>query len=223
MGRFINVDDPAVLTATPMELTDKNLYSYCDNNPVTRADYSGAFWNLVVGAAVGAVAGVVGQVISDVVTSVLNGEVTISNWQTYTGAVVGGAAGGVVLATTGNMNAANTVTGAVTTGVGQSLEKLTISNYNKSWAEIGANTIVDGAVSYRLGKIPGIKSVTAGRNSWSAIYKSGLTKLRNGTVDRISIKVVAKGLGSSVVGGFALDGYYGVKQYAYDRVKSLLA
>lgn len=35
----------------------------------------------------------------DVATSVLNGEVTISNWQTYTGAAVGGAVGGVVLAT----------------------------------------------------------------------------------------------------------------------------
>ena len=44
--------------------------------------------------------------ISDIVTSVINGEVTISNWQTYIGAAVGGAAGGVVLAITGNMNAA---------------------------------------------------------------------------------------------------------------------
>ncbi len=222
VGRFITVDDPAVLTATPTELTDKNLYAYCDNNPVTRADYGGKFWNVVIGAVVGAVAGIVGQVISDVVTSVLNGEVTISNWQTYTGAAVGGVAGGVVLATTGNMNAANAVTGAVTTGVGQSLEKLTISNYNKSWAEIGANAVVDGAASFGLGKIPGIKGATAGRNSWSAVYKSGLTKLRNETSARMSVKVVAKGLGSSIVGGFALDGYYGVKQHAYDRVKYLL-
>lgn len=39
----------------------------------------------------------------------------------------------------------------------------------------------------------------------------------------MSAKVVAKGLGSNIVGGFALDVYYGVKQHAYDRVKSLLA
>ena len=172
---------------------------------------------------VGAVAGFVGQVISDAVTSALNGEVTISNWQTYTGAVVGGAAGGVVLATTGNMNAANAVTGAVTTGVGQLLEKLTISNYNKSWAEICANTVVDGAVSYGIGKLPGIKGATSGRNSWSAVYKSGLTKLRNRTASTMSPKVIAKGLRSSIVGGFALDGYYGVKQHAYDRVKNVLS
>ena len=42
-----------------------------------------------------------------------------------------------------------------------------------------------------------------------------------GTAARMSAKVVAKGLGSSIVGGFALDGYYGVKQHAYDRIKSL--
>ncbi len=161
--------------------------------------------------------------ISDIVTSVINGEVTISNWQTYIGAAVGGAAGGVVLAITGNMNAANAVTAFVTTGVGQSLEKLTIRDGNKSWAEIGVNAVADGAISYGLGKIPGIKGATAGRNSWSAVYKSGLTKLRNGTATRMSAKVLAKGLGSSIVGGFALDGYYGVKQHAYDRIKSLLA
>lgn len=55
--------------------------------------------------------------------SVLSGKVTVSNWQTYTGATLGGAAGGIVLATTGNMNAANAVTAAATTGIGQVLEK----------------------------------------------------------------------------------------------------
>ena len=157
------------------------------------------------------------------VTSALNFEVTISNWQTYVGAAVGGAAGGVVIAATANISAANAVVGAVTTAVGQSLEKLTISDYDKSWMEIGSNAVVDGTVSYGLGKIPGIKGATAGRNSWSAVYKSGLTKLRHGTAAKMSAKVVTKGVGSNVVGGFALDGYYGLKQYAYDKLKNPLA
>ena len=55
------------------------------------------------------------------------------------------------------------------------------------------------------------------------MYKSGLTKLRNGTAARMSAKVVAKGLKSNIVGGFWLDGYYGLKQHAYDRVKNLFA
>ena len=130
IGRFINADTTDVLMASPMALTDKNLFAYCDNNPVCREDKTGTIWNWVIGAGVGAVAGLVGQVISDAVTSALTGELVISNWQTYTGAIVGGAAGGVVLATTGNIAAANAVTGFVTTGVSQSLEKATIISTN---------------------------------------------------------------------------------------------
>ncbi len=42
--RFINADSTDVLTATPMGLTDKNLFAYCDNNPVMRYDDGGEFW-----------------------------------------------------------------------------------------------------------------------------------------------------------------------------------
>ena len=221
-GRFLSADNTDVLSDSPMSSTNKNLYSYCDNNPIVRADNSGELWNLIIGAAVGAVAGFVGQVVSDIVTSVISGEVTISNWQTYTGAVVGGAVGGAILGGTGNVALANAATGAITTGVGQSLEKLTIKDYDKSWAEIGFNTVADGAISIGLGKLPGVNKITKGRNSHSAVYKSGLTKLRNGTASRMSLKVIGKGLSSSIVGGYALDGYYGLKQHAYDRIKILM-
>ena len=45
IGRFISPDHPAVITATPASLTDKNLYAYCDNNPVMRVDGGGQFWD----------------------------------------------------------------------------------------------------------------------------------------------------------------------------------
>lgn len=44
LGRFINADDTDVLTATLDDLTDKNLFAYCDNNPVNRTDSNGYFW-----------------------------------------------------------------------------------------------------------------------------------------------------------------------------------
>lgn len=34
LGRMLNADDPGVVTATLGELTDKNLFAYCDNNPI---------------------------------------------------------------------------------------------------------------------------------------------------------------------------------------------
>ena len=44
-GRFISADVSGVITATPNGLTDKNLYAYCDNNPVMRRDDGGQFWD----------------------------------------------------------------------------------------------------------------------------------------------------------------------------------
>ena len=44
VGRFINTDTEEVLIATPTALTDKNLYAYCDNNPIIRKDLDGDFW-----------------------------------------------------------------------------------------------------------------------------------------------------------------------------------
>lgn len=55
----------------------------------------------------------------------------------------------------------------------------------------------------------------------SAVYKSGLTKLRNETAKHMSIKTICKGVVSCFVGGLAMDGYYGLKQHGYDRVKRL--
>ena len=44
-GRFISPDAVDVVCATPNALTDKNLYAYCDNNPVMRRDDGGQFWD----------------------------------------------------------------------------------------------------------------------------------------------------------------------------------
>ena len=39
-GRFINADDTDTLLYSLSELTDKNLFAYCDNNPIMRMDDS---------------------------------------------------------------------------------------------------------------------------------------------------------------------------------------
>ena|GEM_PF-2931902 len=57
--RMLNADDNDVLTASMEQPNhDKNLFAYCDNNPVMRIDDDGMFWKeLALGVAV--VAGVV--------------------------------------------------------------------------------------------------------------------------------------------------------------------
>ena len=226
--RFISPDTSAVLTATPMALTDKNLYAYCDNNPVMRVDEDGEFWGtaFVIGATVGLVVGVAGQVVSDLITSAINKKMAFSSWQTYVGAAVGGALGGAILGVTGNVAAANAASGFITTGVGLTLEKVFPGDSSeileKSWIEVGTNAIIDGAISYGLGLLPGFNKITQGRNSMSAVYKSGLTKLRNNTVSKMSMKVATKGIASVFVGSLAMDCYYGLKQVGYERIKRLI-
>ena len=67
-GRFINPDSSSVLLASPSSLTDKNLYAYCDNNPIIRMDDEGEFWHILAGAAVGSLIGGVTKVITNVTT-----------------------------------------------------------------------------------------------------------------------------------------------------------
>lgn len=50
-----------------MGLTDKNLFAYCDNNPIMRADKDGEFWNFIIGAvAISMITGAVGGNINQV-------------------------------------------------------------------------------------------------------------------------------------------------------------
>ena len=56
-GRFINPDNHNVLLVTPDQLTDKNLFAYCDNNPIMRIDEDGEFWGAITGAVFGAISG----------------------------------------------------------------------------------------------------------------------------------------------------------------------
>ena len=47
--------DFAEVVGNESTLTDKNLYAYCDNNPIMRVDEDGEFWNIAIGVGAGAV------------------------------------------------------------------------------------------------------------------------------------------------------------------------
>ena len=106
-GRFISPDRLDVLNATPDQLTDKNLFAYCDNNPILRTDGDGDFWNVLIGAVVG----VASQFVSDCISSAMNGTFETSSWSTYIGAAVGGAITGAI----GNPIVGNMAGAAVST------------------------------------------------------------------------------------------------------------
>ena len=52
--RFISADSTEVITGTPAELMNKNLYLYCDNDPIMKVDEEGQIAGWLVSAALGA-------------------------------------------------------------------------------------------------------------------------------------------------------------------------
>ena len=198
VGRFINAD---AFTSTDISgALSANMFAYCENRPTIGSDPTGEWVHILIGAAVGAVGSLASQVLSDVIASAATGNFSLSSWQTYAGAVAGGAAGGAVYAATKNSTAAGAASGFVSTFATGALEK---TETNRTWGDIVAESVNEGLIGAKLGKAGdriGIKGKTKGRNSWAAVYKSGLTKLKNGTAKRMSLKVMKKGLGSTLIG-----------------------
>ena len=211
-GRFINADSQL----NPDLKTGSNMFTYAGNNPVRNTDSTGLWFGLddLIAGGVGAVVGLGGQLVSDLIA----GE--FSSWETYIGAGLGGAAGGIVTLYAGPV-AGGAVAGGASTLIGQGLEKVTGTN-DRPLGCIVINTAVDTGVGALFSKITvDIPGVTIGRNSYGAVYKSGLTKIGNQTVKRMSGKVVTKGILSGLAGDLYIDLYNGVipgAQYWYDGV-----
>ena len=171
------------------------LYNYVHNKVYQNYDQLG-LWALLddlIATTAGAVVGVVGQLISDAI----QGE--LSSWKEYGIAAASGAIAGEATLYGGPL--AGSAAYILTSNL---LEKLT-SEEEITWCSMGVNMAMDGAVSLIAGPIAGkiaknikIRGINSGRNSWSAIGKSTMTKLKNGTIKRVGPKTIGKYIGSEV-------------------------
>ena len=92
-GRFISADNFDTVCATPNALTDKNLFAYCDNNPVSRKDPNGGFWvTMVIGGLIGTA---ISAISSAVTQQALTGTV---NWKSVGVAAATGFVSGAIAA-----------------------------------------------------------------------------------------------------------------------------
>ena len=193
--RFINTDTSAVITATPTSLTDKNLYTYCDNNPVTRADNGGEFWHIIVGAAIGALISGVVKAVSNVAEgkSITDGLAT---------AVISGAASGALAAT--GVGVVGAIAGNVAISMAENATNQVIENDGFENFDVD-DMLIDGVVN-------GISAAVGGPGKGSA----HLTNLGKQTVKRTFHAVKNKGIKAGLKEAGKAFAYYGknsVKHY----------
>ena len=141
--RFINADS---YLQTAQGFYDKNVFSYCENDPVNRVDTEGDFWLLgVIGAAVGAIVGGVSKVVANACTGRPLQEGII-------GAAVGGAVSGAIVATTGNTALASYAGSAASSATEEIIsytrgeKELNWDNVKQSAVTVARDTAIDGTI-----------------------------------------------------------------------------
>jgi RHS repeat-associated protein len=154
VGRFISADDVSLIAESTDEMGDKNLYAYCDNNPVMRADASGEVWHVAAGAGIGLVVSFTAQLASNLMSG-KRGKAVLDGCGT---AAIGGAVYGGVLTATGNALAASVASSATESVIREVRsykeegKAVTKSNVLKSFRTIGVQTGAGTATSMATGR-----------------------------------------------------------------------
>lgn len=168
---------------------------------------------VLLAAAVGAIIGLASQLTSDVVGFLVTGEWK-GSWQNYLGALLGGVVGGALSLVPGGSVAACAVDSAISTLFSESLEGIT-GGEKRSMSEIWLDTALSGGTAAVMGKIsdkisgeickdiskeiPALRRLS-GKGSYGASFKMVITKLKNGTIKKFTMKSVRNGVADSLTG-----------------------
>jgi RHS repeat-associated protein len=163
-GRFISMDPKLGKLSMPQTL---NRYTYCANNPINRADPTGEFWNIIIGAVAGAIIGGVVAAVTggDVLAGAASGAVA--------GAIVGAtfglaaAAGLGAVGTTVAMAIGGAVAGAASYTTEYAVQKAEGKDVKWDWGEFAFSVGVGGALS--------AGGYGAGRYLGKVFAKTGIT------------------------------------------------
>ena len=192
--RFLNVDPKK---GSLLDSKTLNNYGYVSGNPIVNIDPEGMFIWWLAAAIVGAVVSVASTFVGDLIGMATGQQEGFSSLGTYAGSLVGGAVEGVVTVVAGPV-AGGAAGGLVSNATQQGVDILTGVD------EDGQFDPVDMAVDTGLGAAFGaidiksnikIKGVSAGRNSWSSVYDSAISKRSK----NMSLKTVGKGIGAGLV------------------------
>lgn len=183
VSRFINADSTdAVLSANG--LYDQNLFAYCDNNPVMRADNEGGFWHILAGAAAGGLISGAVQVVSNLVSG--------EKWNHRLGASLATGAIGGALSCTGLTRTAIFAANALVSAIDK-WDEQRASEEGFNFALILSSGVIGGFYGALGGSGNGTKS----------LFNLGMS-----TVKRTTNATVHKGINSGVKEATKAFAYY---------------
>ena len=199
-GRFIGADSfSTIAISLDSALWDKNLFSYCDNNPISRADDGGQFWHFIAGAVVGGFFGAIsgkagGGSVSDILIS-----------------TVAGAANGLLAASGAGMITSMALSGAIS-GASSILSQAFAGDI--SLPEVIVDTVV-GVVS---GSITGAgaSSVSSGASGAKQMINAGKQSIK-----RITSALKTNGVSAAVTEGKKASRYYKSTKRVTEQLFSL--
>lgn len=175
----MNSDNENLPTVSTSVFTDKNMFAYCDNNPLVRVDDEGEIWHIVAGAIVGAAIGAISEAAKG------GNEYTI-----FVSAVAGGLSGGLACTGlgVGALVASNIAISAAESFINQTIKE-GVKNVN--YAEVALDGAVGGVTAAIGGKGTGSKHLNnLGKQATKRIYKSVVKQGAKSGVKQASKAVV---------------------------------
>ena len=176
--RFISAD---VYMSTGQGIVGNNMYAYCGNNPTTRDDDGGKFWNLVIGAVAGAAIGFIGSVASDLISGKSFSEV---DWGKAGISAAIGAVSGLVAATgLGAVAQAGVSAGlsAADNAIGQIRDNGGTKGLKFDYLDCLGSAVIGGASS-AFGSLIGGKSQAA--SAAKKFLSDAQNRINNGSIKR---------------------------------------
>ena len=184
--RFINAD---VYNSTDSsDAVSCNMFAYCGNNPTSRSDETGDFWNFIVGAVVGAVVNAVSTAVDAVKEGGLDALSDGKTWakigvSAATGAINGAvAASGLGMFAQAGISAATSAVGDI---ANQWIDTGSLKKVN--YARALHNGLVAGGVS-AVGSITGGLLSSTKMSQGNELVSAGLDKYLKGSARELAGK-----------------------------------